>query len=153
MTTKGNRHIENQENSIQEWVTDGTLTVLHVCGKTNIANICTKEMRDTANFHHLRDALMSRVTIFKRFHYSTDVSPPHATKLIHAAQYSVHQLSVHYVAPPQPGLLEVLVSHASFCLPSTISSLFASGQFLLSCIATSFSRQVFLSSSMGGVVM
>ncbi len=59
MTTKGNRHIENRENSVREWVADGTLTALHVCGKTNIADIFTKEMRDATNFCRLRDAFMS----------------------------------------------------------------------------------------------
>ncbi len=59
MTTKGNCHIKNRENSIWEWVADGTLTILHVCGKTNIADIFTKEMRDAANFRCLCDAFMS----------------------------------------------------------------------------------------------
>jgi hypothetical protein len=34
MTTKGNRHIEQRENAVREWIANGTLTVLHVSGKT-----------------------------------------------------------------------------------------------------------------------
>ncbi len=47
--TKGNCHIEQCKNAVCEWVADGTLTVLHVSRKTNIANIFTKEMRDGTN--------------------------------------------------------------------------------------------------------
>jgi hypothetical protein len=50
MTTKGNCHIEQCENAVQEWVANGTLTVSHVSGKTNIADIFTKEMHNGANF-------------------------------------------------------------------------------------------------------
>ena len=56
MMTKGNCHIENRENSTREWVADGTISVSHVSGECNILDIFTKEMRDSANFHHLRDA-------------------------------------------------------------------------------------------------
>ncbi len=45
MTTKGNHHIENKENSVWEWVADGTLTVSHVKGKCNVADIFMKEMK------------------------------------------------------------------------------------------------------------
>ncbi len=141
MTTKGNCHIENWENSVREWVAGGTLTVSHVCGKINIANIFTKEMKDAANFHCLCDAFMSQASDFiKRFHYSRDVPPLPAAQM------------VHYVAPFQPGLLEVLVSHVSFRLPSAISSLSASGRYLLSRITSSFPLQALLSDTMGGVV-
>jgi hypothetical protein len=50
MTSKGNRHIELKENSVQEWVKDRTITVTHVAGKCNPSNIFTKEMRGGANF-------------------------------------------------------------------------------------------------------
>jgi hypothetical protein len=60
MTTKGNCHIEQRENAVQEWVANGILTVSHVSGKTNIADIFMKEMRDGANFQCLRDSLMCR---------------------------------------------------------------------------------------------
>ena len=42
MTTKGNRHIENRENSTPEWVANGTISVSHVSGKCNIVDIFTK---------------------------------------------------------------------------------------------------------------
>ncbi len=58
MTTKGNCHIENKENSTQEWVAAGTILVSHVSGKYNISNIFTKEMRDSANSRHLQDSFM-----------------------------------------------------------------------------------------------
>ena len=62
MTTKGNRHIENRENSTREWVADGTISVSHISGKCNIADILTKEMRESANFRRLRNAFMCRAS-------------------------------------------------------------------------------------------
>jgi len=50
MMTKGNHHIEQRENAVREWVADSTLTLLQVSGKTNIADIFTKEMCNGANF-------------------------------------------------------------------------------------------------------
>jgi hypothetical protein len=61
MTNKGNRHIKNCENATQEWVADGTIAVKHVCGKSNIANIFTKEILDRVNFRHLHDSFMCRL--------------------------------------------------------------------------------------------
>ncbi len=53
MTTKGNQHIKNRKNAVREWVTNGTLTILHVNRKTNIVDIFTKKMHKCANFCHL----------------------------------------------------------------------------------------------------
>ncbi len=46
MTSKGNCHIELKENVMHEWVDKGAITVSHVSGKYNPADIFTKEMRD-----------------------------------------------------------------------------------------------------------
>jgi hypothetical protein len=59
MTTKGNRHIEHQENAVKKWVEDASISVSHISGKCNPFNIFTKEMRDGSNFRLLWDSLMS----------------------------------------------------------------------------------------------
>ena len=64
MTSKGARHIELRENSVREWVQDKTIKVKHVPGKTNPADIFTKEMRDGVHFRRLRDSFMSRLADF-----------------------------------------------------------------------------------------
>jgi hypothetical protein len=64
MTSKAARHIELRENSVREWVQDGTIEVEHVSGKINPADIFTKEMRDGAHFRRLRDSFMSRLSDF-----------------------------------------------------------------------------------------
>ena len=143
MATKGNQHIEMQENSVRKWVADGTLTVLHVSSKTNIAGIFTKEMRDSAKFCSLRNALMCRAGNYnKHFHSS------------HNVPSSIAAQTAHYITPSHPGLLEVLASHFSFCLPDTISCLsasgLASGRYLLSCITYSSPLQAPMSNTMGG---
>jgi hypothetical protein len=63
MMTKGNCHIKNWENLVCKWVEDGTLTVTHVGGKCNPANIFTKE-QDGANFCRLRNSLMCQSSDF-----------------------------------------------------------------------------------------
>ncbi len=64
MTSKAARHIELHENSIQEWVQDKTLNVVHVAGKINPADIFTKKMKGGAHFCHLRESFMIRLCDF-----------------------------------------------------------------------------------------
>jgi hypothetical protein len=49
-TTKGNCHIEHQENTVKEWVEDGSIIVSHIRGKCNPSVILTKEMKNGAIF-------------------------------------------------------------------------------------------------------
>jgi hypothetical protein len=139
MTTKGNCHIKQCENAVWEWVADGTLTVLHVSGKTNIADIFTKEMHDGANFGR-RDSLMCCSSNYnKHFHSSVDSSPV----LAQMAQY---------IKLSRPGLLKVLLSHRCFRIPEAISCLSSSGCHLLSRITSSTSSlplQALMSDLMG----
>jgi hypothetical protein len=60
MTTKGNRHIENDEKATRECVADGTISVTHVSSKCNIADIFTKETQDSVNFRCLCNLFMCR---------------------------------------------------------------------------------------------
>ncbi len=75
MTTKGNRHIENRKNAVHEWVANGTLTILHVNGKTNIAVIFTKEMHDGAIFCRLCKSLMCPSSDYNR-HFHVLIKAP-----------------------------------------------------------------------------
>jgi hypothetical protein len=58
-TTKGLRHITIRENAIRESVDNKIIQVLHVSGKTNLADMFTKEMKDTAQFIILRDLVVN----------------------------------------------------------------------------------------------
>ena len=58
-TTKGLRHITIRENAIRESVDSKFIAVAHVAGKKNIADIFTKEMKDTALFIVLRDLIVT----------------------------------------------------------------------------------------------
>jgi hypothetical protein len=141
MTTKGNQHIENCENAVCEWVVDSTLTISHVNVKTKIADIFTKEMRNGANFCHLHDSLMCRLSDYNRhFHVSIEAPSPVLTQ------------TAHYIAPPHPGLLKVLASHISVRIPEAISCLSASGCHISSRITSSLPLQALMSDPMGGVV-
>ena len=48
-----------RENAIRESVQNKTVTIKHVDGKTNLADIFTKEDKDIAHFLKIRDTLMS----------------------------------------------------------------------------------------------
>jgi hypothetical protein len=56
--------MELHENAVHEWVHDGILTVLHIKGRVNPADIFTKEMQDGAHFWQLKDSFMCRLSNF-----------------------------------------------------------------------------------------
>jgi hypothetical protein len=92
MIAKATRHIELRKNSICKWVQDQRISVQHVPGKTNPANIFTKEVRNGAHFCWLWDLFMSQLSDF----LSTSLLEVHHTR----------QRSQHKVAP--------LAAHVSF---------------------------------------
>ncbi len=57
-TTKGLCHILMRENHVRENVENQFITIAHVGGKVNMADIFTKEMKDTGHFVKLRDLMM-----------------------------------------------------------------------------------------------
>ena len=140
MTTKGNRHIENRENSTREWVADGTITVTHVAGKCNVSDIFTKEMRDAANFRRLRDSFMCRASDYLKgiHHLASDASP-------------VLAQSTQNVPPDCPGIIDVLASFPSLRTSSMLSNISAAGRHILSQLAPPSYLQVLMRDPMGGV--
>jgi hypothetical protein len=59
MTTKGLRHITIRENAIRESVDDKFIEVTHIEGKTNLADMFTKEMKDKEHFCTLRNLIVT----------------------------------------------------------------------------------------------
>jgi hypothetical protein len=57
-TTKGLRHIQMRENRVRENIASQFVDVCHIDGKINLADIFTKEMKDTSHFVELRDLFM-----------------------------------------------------------------------------------------------
>jgi hypothetical protein len=57
-TSKGLHHIQMKENHVRENIAARFVHVQHVEGKINLADIFTKEMKDTAHFVELRDLFM-----------------------------------------------------------------------------------------------
>jgi hypothetical protein len=57
-TTKGLRHIQMKENRVQENVLSSFVDIQHVNGKTNLADLFTKEMKDVGHFVELRDLML-----------------------------------------------------------------------------------------------
>jgi hypothetical protein len=58
-TTKGLRHIQIRENTIREAVASDFISVQHIEGKLNLADMFTKEDRDTEHYIQMRDFIMS----------------------------------------------------------------------------------------------
>jgi hypothetical protein len=57
-TTKGLRHIQMKENHVHENVEKQFVSIVHIGGKQNLADLFTKEMKDTAHFVELCDLMM-----------------------------------------------------------------------------------------------
>jgi hypothetical protein len=57
-TTKGLRHIQMRENRVRENMQNQFVQICHINGKTNLADLFTKEMRDTVHFVELRDLML-----------------------------------------------------------------------------------------------
>jgi hypothetical protein len=72
-TTKNTRHIQMWENFIRENIANSFLTVEHIPGHLNIADIFTKEMKDVDHFITIRDALVTPRPTF------IDLSAPQPT--------------------------------------------------------------------------
>ncbi len=58
------QHIALRKNSVRKWVQDKTISVKHVAGKINPADIFTKEMHDGVHFCCLWDSFMSWLSDF-----------------------------------------------------------------------------------------
>jgi hypothetical protein len=149
MTTKGNRHIENKENSTREWVADGTISISHVSGKFNVSDIFTKEMRDSANFRRLRDSFMCRSSDYLKGILPTvpnPSDPPLESSLPVVAQ------STASVPARRPGMLDVLIAYPGLHLSSALSCILYAGRHILSKLSPPSYLQALMSDPMGGVL-
>jgi len=57
-TSKGLWHIQMRENRVRENVQRKFVDICHINGKTNLADLFTKEMRDTSHFVELRTLML-----------------------------------------------------------------------------------------------
>ena len=132
MTSKAVRHMELRENSIREWVQDGSISVSHVSGKCNPADIFTKEMKDGAQFRRLRDSFISRLSSFRNqsllevYHrqLATPSSQAPSSILPAAATTSSYRDS--------SSLLSVINHSSLFRTPTNISHLSSAGRHIIS---------------------
>ena len=147
MTTKGNRHIENKENSTREWVADGTISISHVSGKSNVSDIFTKEMRDGANFRRLRDSFMCRSS-----DYIKGILPGVPTPSDPPLSLPVLAQSTTTIPASAPGMLDVLVAYPGLRLSSALSCISYAGRQILSKLAPPSYLQALMRDPMGGVL-
>ena len=63
-SSKGLRHIQIKENAVRENIQRKTITISHVEGKVNIADIFTKEDKDQLHFIILRNKLLHVTPIY-----------------------------------------------------------------------------------------
>lgn len=57
-TSKGLRHIQMKENHVRENIANAFVAIHHIDGRINLADLFTKEMKDTGHFVELHDLLM-----------------------------------------------------------------------------------------------
>ena len=65
-TTTGMKHLNLRENACRESFQAGDIDIRHIAGKLNVADIFTKELKDSAHFCRLRDAFMMDKSTFTR---------------------------------------------------------------------------------------
>ncbi len=145
MMTKGNRHIENKENSTREWVADGIISVSHVSGNCNVSDIFTKEMRDSTNFRRLHNSFMCCSS-----NYLKGILP----KASNASHPSIQALAQSTTTVPsaRPGILEVLAAYPRLHVSSALSCISYAGCHILSKLAPPSYLQALMSNPMGGVL-
>jgi hypothetical protein len=148
VTTKGNCHIKNKENSKQEWVADGTISVSHISGKYNISDIFTKEMQDSSNFRRLQDSFMCPSS-----NYLKGISPqvPNSSQSSHSP-FPVLAHSTSTVPIARPGMLEVLTAYPNLRLSSALSCISYAGRHILSKLAPPSYLQALMNDPMGCVL-
>ena len=61
MTTKGLRYIQIRENAVRESVQSKFIEVRHIDGRINLADLFTKEDRDTKHFLSIQDILVQDI--------------------------------------------------------------------------------------------
>jgi hypothetical protein len=59
-TSKGLRHIQMRENRVRENIASQFVRICHIDGKINLADVLTKEMKDTSHFVEIRDLFICR---------------------------------------------------------------------------------------------
>jgi hypothetical protein len=57
-TSKGLRHMQMRENRVRENVSNNFVSICHVDGKVNLADLFTKEMKDVTHFVTLQSMMM-----------------------------------------------------------------------------------------------
>ena len=76
MTTKGLRYIQIRENAVREAIQAGIVTLDHIAGTINIADLFTKEDKDTKHFLAIRDILVQDVLTHKSLNSVTQPQSP-----------------------------------------------------------------------------
>ena len=65
------RHIQIRENLVRESIQNGKVSVTHIQGKINPADIFTKEDKDQTHFILLRDFILSEPPIKQKAQFSS----------------------------------------------------------------------------------
>jgi hypothetical protein len=121
------------------------------CGKMQLADISTKEMRNSANLRCFLDSFMCRAHGYLKGIHNIAISKPFPCPVSPSPDSTVLAQSTHYIRPTQPGILDILISYPSLHLPPTLLCISNAGRHILSNLAPSFYMQALMSNPMGGV--
>ena len=97
-TTKGMKHVSLRDCAVRESVVHKELTIQHVAGKRNPADLFTKELRDGAHFRKLRNSFM---TTREQFTIDSTSSVPSVSPLNHSLPTSPPPLLDSTTSSPQ----------------------------------------------------
>ena len=79
------KHVSLRDCAVRESVVHKELTIQHVAGKRNPADLFTKELRDGAHFRKLRNSFM---TTREKFTIDSTTSVPYVSPLNHSLPIS-----------------------------------------------------------------
>ena len=66
-TSKGLRHLQIRENAVRENIQNKNITISHVEGKINIADIFTKEDKDHTHFINMRNTILHFTPMYSNY--------------------------------------------------------------------------------------
>jgi hypothetical protein len=98
MISKAARHIGLREKSVREWVQDKSISVKHVAGKTNPADIFITEMHDGTHFHvyvTLSCVACPTLLILPSWKHTMLVSPPISSTILLPRRHGLSSLLTH----------------------------------------------------------
>ena len=107
VTSKGIKHLNLQENMVQECHQFRDVDIEHIPGIINPSDIFTKEMKDNTQFSNLRDSMMVSLQAFLKYNHNVPTRIISANKIL--PYYSIRSKNlVPEILEPKSGIRQTV---------------------------------------------